>query len=103
MEKTFFHELGHAAHEKVIGKLKSGQDPFQEIVAELTAQALCKLVGKDAKDTLGNTYKYIEGYAEKADMSPYSACMKVTRETEQEIGLILSRDDNSRQDTIERG
>ncbi len=103
VEKTFFHELGHAAHEKVIGKLKSGQDPFQEIVAELTAQALCKLVGKDAKDTLGNSCKYIERYAEKADLSPYSACMKVIRETEQEIGLILSRDDNSRQGTIERG
>ena len=36
-------------------------------------------------------------------MSPYSACMKVIRETEQVIGLILSGDDNSKQDTIERG
>lgn len=42
-EVTFFHELSHAAHDKVKGGLKSGQNPFQEIVAELSAQALCIL------------------------------------------------------------
>ena len=44
-ESVFFHELAHAAHEKVKGTLKAGQDPLQEVVAELSAQALCRMVG----------------------------------------------------------
>jgi antirestriction protein ArdC len=88
-EKTFFHELAHASHEKVKGKLKTGQDPFQEIVAELSAQALCHLVGKRTKETLGNSYQYIERYAIKMKLSPYSACLKVLSETEKVLDLIL--------------
>jgi len=59
-EKVFFHELSHAAHDKVKGHLKSGQDALQEIVAELSAAALCKIVGKQSNDTSGNSYLYIE-------------------------------------------
>lgn len=88
-ESVFFHELAHAAHEKVNGKLKSGQDPFQEIVAELSAQALCRMAGKDSRDTLGNSYKYIEAYAEKLKVSPYTACVKVLSDTEKVLSLIL--------------
>ena len=88
-EKVFFHELAHAAHEKIKGKLTAGQDPLQEIVAELSAQALCKLVGKNMVDTTGNTFRYIERYAEKLKLSPYSACLKVLGETEKVLNLIL--------------
>lgn len=88
-ESVFFHELAHAAHEKVKGKLKGGQDPLQEIVAELSAQALCRIVGKQPNDTLGNSYRYIEGYAEKMKIKPYNACMKVLGETEKVLSLIL--------------
>jgi len=52
-EKTFFHELAHAGHDIVKKGLKGGQDPLQEIVAELSAQALCKLVGRQQTDTMG--------------------------------------------------
>ena len=89
-EKTFFHELSHVAHEKVKGGLKAGQDHFQEIVAELSAQALCILVGKQAKDTFGNSHRYIERYAEKAKLSPHSACLKVMTQTEKVLSLILN-------------
>lgn len=88
-EKTFFHELSHAGHEKVKGGLKTGQDPLQEIVAELSAAALCKLVGKQGNDTFGNSYRYIEGYAETIKMNPYTACLKVMSETEKVLNLIL--------------
>jgi len=91
-EKTFFHELSHAAHEKIQNGLKKGQDPFQEIVAELSAQALCHLVGKRPDDTFGNSYRYIEGYAEKARLTPHGACLKVMNQTEQVLTLILKRD-----------
>ena len=88
-EKVFFHELAHAGHEKVKGCLKKGQDPFQEIVAELSAQALCRLVGKQAIDTTGNSYRYIEQYAGKVNMTVHSACLKVMSETEKVLNLIL--------------
>lgn len=88
-EKTFFHELAHAAHEKVKGELKTGQDPIQEIVAELSAQALCRLVGKSFKETLGNSFQYIERYAKKLKQTPHTACLKILSETEQVLGLIL--------------
>jgi len=92
-EKTFFHELSHAGHEKVKGRLKAGQDPLQEIVAELSAAALCKIVGKQGKDTSGNSYRYIEKYAEKINMNPYKACLKVMSETEKVLNLILKGED----------
>ena len=88
-ESTFFHELAHAAHQKIAGGLKGGQDPIQEIVAELSGQALCRIVGKQQTDTTGNSYRYIENYAQKLGMSPYGACMKVMSETEKVLKLIL--------------
>ena len=88
-EKVFFHELSHSGHEKVKGSLSGGQDALQEIVAELSAAALCKLVGKQGKDTSGNSYRYIKKYAGKINMSPYRACLKVMSETEKVLNLIL--------------
>ncbi|RJR10338.1 antirestriction protein [Candidatus Parcubacteria bacterium] len=92
-EKTFFHELSHAAHEKIKGSLIKGQDHFQEIVAELSAQALCIMVGKNSRDTSGNSYRYIESYAEKAGLSPLAACLKVLSQTEKVLSLILYKED----------
>lgn len=89
-EKTFFHELAHASHEKVRGVLKAKQDPLQEIVAELSAQVLCRLVGRKQGDTTGNSYRYIEGYAQKLKVEPYRACLKVLGEVEQVLTLILA-------------
>jgi len=95
-EKTFFHELAHAGHERINGNLKSGQNPFQEIVAELSAQALCRLVGKQAADTTGNSFKYIGKYAEKLNLKPHSACLKVLGETEKVLNLILKGGNHDR-------
>ena len=84
----FFHELAHAAHQRILGELKKGQDWRQEIVAELAAATLCKIVGKTSKN-LGNTYRYIEGYAEGAKLTPWQACLKVIGDTEKVLNLIL--------------
>jgi len=94
-EKVFFHELAHVGHEKLKGAIKTGQDPFQEIVAELSAQALCRLVGKQDRDTTGNSYQYIQSYAKKLGKSPYSACLQVLGETEKVLNLILRVDNNA--------
>lgn len=92
-EKTFFHELSHAAHQKILGKLKRGQDPLQEIVAEVSAQALCRIVGKDGDKFFGNSYSYIELHAQKMDITPHMAVLKVITDVEKVINLILGRSD----------
>ena len=40
---VFFHELAHAAHEKIDGKLKSGQNAEQEAIAQLTSAVLSRM------------------------------------------------------------
>ena len=87
-ESVFFHELSHAAHEKILGKLKPGQDWKQEIVAELSATVLCLLVGKTPK-YLGNSYQYIEGYAKKAKLEAIQACLRVISDVEKVLNLII--------------
>jgi len=89
-EIVFFHELSHAAHGKVLGKLKMGQDWKQEIVAELSAQALCYLVGSKPEQTLGNSYRYIERYAQANKLSAASACIKILSDVEKVLNLILT-------------
>ena len=91
-ECVFFHELSHAAHERVAGRLKGGQEPLQEIVVELSAQALCWLVGKQPGKTMGNSYRYIDHYAKKLKLTPHSACLKVFSQTEKVLQLILKGD-----------
>jgi hypothetical protein len=61
-ETVFFHELAHAAHARLLGTLKPGQHWAQEIVAELSAVALSRLVGKTTS-SLGNSYRYIADHA----------------------------------------
>ena len=88
-ECVFFHELAHCAHEKILGKLQKGQDPVQEIVAELAAQALCRIAGKSGDRHIGNSYRYMEPYAERLNITPHAACLKVMSETEKVLTLIL--------------
>ena len=92
-EKTFFHELSHVAHDKIKDGIKGGQDPLQEITAELSAQVLSRMVGKQLADTTGNSYRYIEKYAEQIQMSPHMACLKAMSETEKVLNLILAKND----------
>jgi hypothetical protein len=88
-ELVFFHELAHAADHIIKGKLKPGQDVLQEITAELSAQALARIAGKSTQDTMGNSYRYIKGYAQKIKMDPHKACLKVLADTEKILTLIL--------------
>jgi len=86
-ECVFFHELTHAGHDRIVS-LKPGQDWKQEIVAELGAAVLCRLVGKKAEN-LGQRYRYIEKYAVKARKAVPQACLEVFSDVEKVLGLIL--------------
>ena len=87
-EAVFFHELAHAAHQRILGELKKGQDWKQEVVAELAAATLCKIVGKTSKH-LGNNYRYIGEYAKTANLTPWQGCLKVISDTEKVLNSIL--------------
>ncbi|MFH2064737.1 MAG: ArdC-like ssDNA-binding domain-containing protein [Pseudomonadota bacterium] len=86
-EMIFFHELAHAGYDQIKGELSL---PLQEIVAELSAQALCNLVGKKINNSLGNSYKYIESYASGLNLTAHAACLKVLNDTEKVLNLILN-------------
>ena len=62
---------------------------MQEIIAELSAAVLCRVIGKQPGDTLGNSYRYIDAYAKKLGIKPHCACMKVMGDTEKVLHLIL--------------
>ena len=96
-ECVFFHELSHCAHGILNNGLKPGQDPLQEVVAELASHCLCRLVGKTGDKHLGNSFRYISRYAEKINLSPFSACTKVLNEVERLLNLILNGNSNNRQ------
>lgn len=88
-EKTFFHELSHAAHKKVMGELRPGQDWKQEVVAELSAQTLCHIFGRTENNTTGNSYEYISFYAQKANRDVGVACVSVLGDVEKVLNLIV--------------
>jgi len=100
-EIVFFHELSHAAHEKAIGGLQPGQVWSQEIVAELCAQVLCRLVNRNPQENLGNTYRYIERQAQKAGLAPLSACLEVIEDVRKVLVLILDLEDGKDKDNRE--
>jgi len=90
-EKVFFHELAHAGHNLILNsqgkKLKGGQDPKQEITAELTASVLSEYFG--IRSTLGNSYDYIKSYAEEQSKSVELAVLEVLTDVERILNLIM--------------
>lgn len=76
-EGVFFHELAHCADSRNVGKLKGGQDVAQELVAELAACTLAKLVGREVVRT-ERSARYLQNYAREwfPDLSEREAVRK---------------------------
>jgi hypothetical protein len=79
-EAIFFHELSHYAHHRLVGDLRAVPPWEREVVAELAAAALCRIVGKES-DHIGTSHQYIKHYAEQQGLSPIKACLKVIHHT----------------------
>jgi len=91
-ERTFFHELAHAAHRRIPNErgadLTGGQDASQEIVAETVAATLCQLYGLGGY--LFHGREYVARYAEAAKIdSPAKAAMKVLADVQATLYLIV--------------
>ncbi len=89
-EIVFFHELAHAVHYRVCPDVAAGegQRVRKEIVAELSAAALCVLVGRDGSKFLGNSYHYIASYAAKSKKSPVAACFQVLADVDKVLRFL---------------
>lgn len=61
------HELIHAAEDKLGRITKKGQDPDQEIVAELGAQVLLTCAGLQSEVDLRSCWEYLRKYSEGED------------------------------------
>lgn len=83
------HELIHAADDRIIGGLKGGQEPLQEIVAQFGAATLLTALGDRENADLGFTWDYIRGYAEKAKLEPVAACQRLLKRSCDAVALIL--------------
>ena len=83
---TFLHELVHWYDNKN-QKLKAGQDPEQETVAQLGACVLAQMYGYDAKEY---TWRYIATYTETDSPKKVGqTCMKVLSRVQGIINAIL--------------
>lgn len=89
---TFFHELAHKGHELIDGKLKSGQDPQQEAIAQLCAGVLARM--HNQKMDL-DTYKYIKSYATEDPKKTLQLINKVLDKTGKVLELILETAEKS--------
>ncbi len=88
---VFFHELAHKAHSK-IEKLKGGQDPRQEAIAELTACVLASVYGYDS---VSQSWNYIAHYSnEKTPVAVGRMCMGVLTMVQKILQIILSEADS---------
>jgi hypothetical protein len=85
---TFFHELAHAAHARVLAdrgdSIQGGQHSGQEIVAELSAAVLCKLYDYDGH--LAKCREYVNAYAGE---NPGRAVMRVLSDVQVVLFRIL--------------
>jgi hypothetical protein len=86
-EEVFFHELGHAAHQQMLGRLAKVDVWRKEVVAELTAAVLAHLYGK--KCNTGGHYRYIDRYAQETGLDAYHACMAVVTDVGACLDIIL--------------
>ena len=88
-EDTWFHELAHAAHRRVLGgQLVRGQDPRQEMVAGLAAAILAELYGMRLQ--VRRNVEYAKEYADRDPVRALRAILGTLDEAERVVQYILN-------------
>lgn len=85
--KTWFHELGHAVH-GTFKEMKAGQNPEQEIVAEVFAAVMCELHG--VQEYHAHTWKYVKHYSEEDPKKALQAIFRVLSDVEECLKKVFS-------------
>jgi hypothetical protein len=88
-EMVFYHELAHAAHDRLC-LLDKSKDKIasNEIVAEFSALVLCYMDNKSC-NKIGSAYSYLSQYAKAENKTVEKAVMKLLGEIEKVLNLIL--------------
>ena len=84
-EEVYFHELSHAAHDR-IGLLNKRNKEQKEIIAEFSSAVLCYLVNKTT-DRVGNAYAYLKSYCGDKDVN--KEVLNLISDIEKVLKLIL--------------
>jgi antirestriction protein ArdC len=92
--KTWFHELGHAVH-ATFRKLKDGQNPEQEIVAEVFAATMCELHG--VKEYHQYSWDYVRSYSDQEPQKALIAIRQVLADVEKCLDLVFSQSSKRRE------
>lgn len=91
-EKTFFHELAHAAHHRILDRknipMHAVSKSHLEIVAEFSAAAIGYIVRRETPRTIGNSWQYIKGYSRAKN--PVNTCIRVLNECAAVIDEIMN-------------
>lgn len=96
---TWAHELVHAADDRCIGGLKSGQHLDQEIVAELGGAVLLTVLGYGAESDLGGAWAYIAGYCQRENKAPIAVCQRLLERICNAVALILDTAETLKHET----
>ena len=98
---TWAHELVHAADDQAGTITKAhGQQPDNEIVAELGGAVLLEVLGHEADSDRGGAWQYIQSYAAKAKLDPVAACQRLLNRVCASVALILDTADELRQTAV---
>lgn len=87
-EEVFYHELSHAAHDK-LGLLKNRTKQQKEIVAEFAGAVLVCLTNKKT-NRIGNAYAYLKSYCGEKDIN--KEVLSLISDIEKVLNLILEDD-----------
>lgn len=84
--RVFWHELAHAAHQKIDPEYTSRSSGYKEVVAEFTACVIANLYGYDYT---GTTWQYLKMFSE----DPLKAIMKAGQHIDQVLKLIFGQEE----------
>lgn len=87
---TWAHELIHAADDRN-GSLtrKPGQQPDNEIVAELGGAVLLEILGFETESDRGGCWQYVETYAKQEERDTLAVCMSLLNRVCDSVALVL--------------
>ena len=98
---TFFHELVHASDDRLNNLKKGhGQDPSNEIVAEMGGAILAKILGFDLESDIGGCYKYCLTYSENDKNKLIKNIFKLLDRICNAVNNILEESDKILQETV---
>ena len=88
----------HAADDKAGTITRApGQQPDNEIVAELGGAVLLEVLGHETEADRGGCWDYVQRYATDAGIEPVAACQRVLKRTCDVVALILDTADGLRE------